>query len=258
MMTLPRRPRRVFVFVFVFAVFVFVAALRAGTRADGFTPPSLSSRSAPIVPPRRSHHRHPRRRDDDDGPRAKAVAAATTRTALDDGTRVGDDDDDDEQLRRRRRRTATTRAAIRNLMAEHDPILLFASNLLPPSKATDASALYAWCRRLDEICDDEEDNAAGRYDAVRSRLDAFRDRFEALWADDDVDVDVDDDGVDDDERLMDLALRDCVEKYNRDGGGLLTRTPFDDMIEGMRSDAVEGRRIETMDELELYAYRRSG
>jgi len=38
---------------------------------------------------------------------------------------------------------------IKDLMSKHDPILLFASKLLPPATAKDASALYAWCRRLD-------------------------------------------------------------------------------------------------------------
>ena len=70
-----------------------------------------------------------------------------------------------------------------------------------------------------------------------------------------------------DDYLMDLALRDCIEKYQGDGSSssssdddtsLLTRIPFDDMIEGMKSDAVEGRRIRDMEELELYAYRVAG
>ena len=38
--------------------------------------------------------------------------------------------------------------AIQELMKTHDPILLFASRLLDADTARDASALYAWCRRL--------------------------------------------------------------------------------------------------------------
>ncbi len=38
--------------------------------------------------------------------------------------------------------------AIEELMKKHDPILLFASKLLDADTARDASALYAWCRRL--------------------------------------------------------------------------------------------------------------
>jgi len=167
--------------------------------------------------------------------------------------------------------------AIERLMAKHDPILLFASKLLPPDKAADASALYAWCRRLDEICDNE-DNAHDPK-MVNDQLGVWQTRFEALWTpttaaasgnDNDNDNDNDNNNNDypEDEYLMDLALRDCIEKYqggdststttSTNRNSLLTRVPFDDMIEGMKSDAVEGRRIETMEELELYAYRVAG
>ena len=44
--------------------------------------------------------------------------------------------------------------AIRSLMTKHDPILLYVSKLLEPDVASDAGALYAWCRRLDELVDD--------------------------------------------------------------------------------------------------------
>ena len=48
-------------------------------------------------------------------------------------------------------------AQISALMLQHDPILHFARRLLPPERAAHASALYAWCRRLDEIVDDVEE-----------------------------------------------------------------------------------------------------
>ena len=163
-----------------------------------------------------------------------------------------------------------TNRAIEGLMAQHDPILLFASRLLPSDKATDASALYAWCRRLDEICDNE-DNAGGNQKPVRDQLDIWQSRFEALWtttAQDDDDDEEEESSYPEDDYLMDLALRDCIEKYqgndssssssNDNDTSLLTRIPFDDMIEGMKSDAVEGRRIRDMEELELYAYRVAG
>ncbi len=154
-----------------------------------------------------------------------------------------------------------TKVAIENLMAEHDPILLFASRLLSPDKAEDASALYAWCRRLDEICDNEDD--ASDLASVRNNLEVWQARFEALWSakDDDDDKESQADYAND-EYLMDLALKRCIEKYQGNGENaeksLLTRIPFDDMIEGMKSDAFEGRRIQTMEELEVYAYRVAG
>ena len=153
-----------------------------------------------------------------------------------------------------------TKQTIEELMIEYDPILLFASKLLPRDKADDASALYAWCRRLDEICDNEEDALFGT-DLVRRNLDVWQERFEGLWTT----AEPNDDNPTNypaDEYLMDLALKQCIEKYQDIGGdpkkSLLTRIPFDDMIEGMKSDAVEGRRIQSMEELELYAYRVAG
>ena len=162
--------------------------------------------------------------------------------------------------------TDQTKIAIEELMAKHDPILLFASRLLPPDKAADASALYAWCRRLDEICDNEDDAAGGNnLEPVRENLGVWQSRFEALWSTTTEPNEVDNQNIHSnnyakDEYLMDLALKKCIEKYQGDGTerSLLTRTPFDDMIEGMKSDAVEGRRIQTMEELEVYAYRVAG
>ena len=151
-----------------------------------------------------------------------------------------------------------TKQAIESLMARYDPILLFASKLLPSDKAADASALYAWCRRLDEICDnpDTADNPEG----VMKELETWQARFDALWTNTKHESMID---YPQDEYLMDLALKDCIEKYqgskkSSSDNSFLTRIPFDDMIEGMKSDAVTGRRIQTLNELELYAYQVAG
>jgi phytoene synthase len=158
-----------------------------------------------------------------------------------------------------------TNLAIEKLMTQHDPILLFASKLLPPDKAADASALYAWCRRLDEICDGEENNVlassvAGSLEPVRDQLEVWQARFEALWSDQEPTTSAN--YPDNDDYLMDLALKSCIEKYQGEGNdandSLLTRVPFDDMIQGMKSDAVEERRIQNMEELEVYAYQVAG
>jgi len=125
---------------------------------------------------------------------------------------------------------------IDELMARHDPILLYASKLLPASTAADASALYAWCRRLDEIVDDPSAISVD----TQARLDEWQRRFDALCA-----------GSPADE--MDAALAACLARNPS-----LGRQPFVDMIAGMRSDAVECRRIANLAELELYAYRVAG
>ncbi|KAL3801078.1 hypothetical protein HJC23_002371 [Cyclotella cryptica] len=122
-------------------------------------------------------------------------------------------------------------------MSKHDPILLFASRLLPSQTATDASALYAWCRRLDEITDDSLTELSVKQQLLKD----WEERFLNLY-----------DGNPLDE--MDEALYQCI-KRNSDS---LTKEPFLDMIAGMKSDAVPHRRIANMDELELYAYQVAG
>lgn len=128
-------------------------------------------------------------------------------------------------------------APIADLMAKHDPILLYACRLLPPDVASDASALYAWCRRLDEITDGPGSEDAA---ATMTKLIDWERRFERIW-----------EGRPDDE--MDAALRDCFRR-----NPTLGRALFDDMMEGMKSDAVDDRRVANMEELEDYAYRVAG
>lgn len=138
-------------------------------------------------------------------------------------------------------RYATTSSAVNaeitELMLEYDPILLFASRLLPSSVAADASALYAWCRRLDEICD----KPGADPKETREKIDDWQIRLDKLWIGEPVDA-------------MDAELVECLQRHQPN----LDEGPFRDMITGMRSDAVENRRVADMDELEEYAYQVAG
>lgn len=146
---------------------------------------------------------------------------------------------------------------IKELMVKHDPILLFASRLLPPNKAKDAFALYAWCRRLDEITDDPD----AEINEIQQRLIDWEIRFEILSS-----------KMSDNEKnnhqqlttttttsrspsddLMDKALSLCLERNKA-----LTKEPFQDMIKGMKLDAVSNRVISNMEELEEYGYQVAG
>ena len=127
---------------------------------------------------------------------------------------------------------------IKKLMAEYDPILLYASKLLPSATAKDASALYAWCRRLDEITDNPDADSS----TIQQQLAGWEDRFDALT-----------NGQPSDQ--MDAALTQCLQRNE----GKLTEQPFRDMIAGMKSDAVDNNRtIDNMEELELYCYQVAG
>eukprot|EP00579_Thalassiosira_antarctica_P024253 CAMPEP_0201985726 /NCGR_PEP_ID=MMETSP0904-20121228/88024_1 /ASSEMBLY_ACC=CAM_ASM_000553 /TAXON_ID=420261 /ORGANISM="Thalassiosira antarctica, Strain CCMP982" /LENGTH=338 /DNA_ID=CAMNT_0048539493 /DNA_START=4 /DNA_END=1020 /DNA_ORIENTATION=+ len=130
-----------------------------------------------------------------------------------------------------------TAKEIKDLMSKHDPILLFASKLLPAATAKDASALYAWCRRLDEITDDPNADLA----TIQQRLTDWEYRFDALFNGRPVD-------------RMDAALAQCLQRNE----GSLNEQPFQDMIAGMKSDAVDHRTVANIEELELYAYQVAG
>ena len=69
-------------------------------------------------------------------------------------------------------------AAIAGLMKKHDPILLYVQNLLSESTAEDAGALYAWCRRLDQIVDDPP--AGSSVADTRAALDEWAARLDSL------------------------------------------------------------------------------
>jgi phytoene/squalene synthetase len=184
--------------------------------------------------------------------------------------------------------------AIEKLILTHDPILLFVSKLLNNNNNSirnDAFALYAWCRRLDEICDNE-DNKNNDPNLIKNQLDVWQIRFNLIWETstststataNTTTTTTNDDDDDDDEYLMDLALINCIKRYtytssssssslnsNNDDDSkynsyLMTRQPFDDMINGMKSDIVVQqeqerlpRIIQTMEELETYAYQVAG
>jgi phytoene/squalene synthetase len=132
--------------------------------------------------------------------------------------------------------SSSTSKEIEQLMSKHDPILLFASRLLPKQKAIDASALYAWCRRLDEITDSDTTQLSIK----QQHLIDWQERFVQLYNGNPVDN-------------MDAALYQCLQRHES-----LTDEPFLDMIAGMKADAVDNRTISTMDELEEYAYQVAG
>ena len=133
---------------------------------------------------------------------------------------------------------AASQTAIAGLMRNHDPILLWVSNLLSETTAEDAGALYAWCRRLDQLVDDPP--AGSDVADTRAALDEWAARLDSLC-----------DGQPRDE--MDAALTQTLGRHPT-----LRRQLFADMIAGMRSDLDEKRRVADYAELELYAYQVAG
>ena len=107
---------------------------------------------------------------------------------------------------------------ISQLMMKHDPILHWARRLLPPPRAAAASALYTWCRQLDEITDEP----GASPDATRARLDEWESNFDALVRGEPVDE-------------LDGALLATMRAHPT-----LGRAPFDAMLQGMRDDTAGG------------------
>lgn len=100
------------------------------------------------------------------------------------------------------------------LMMKFDPLLHFARRFLPADRARDASSLYAWCRRLDEIVDEP----GALPTQTLEKLADWEARFEELSTGTPRDA-------------LDAALtRTLTDRPS------LGRQPFEEMILGMRED----------------------
>ncbi len=100
--------------------------------------------------------------------------------------------------------------------------------LLPAPKREALSAIYAYCRLIDDIVD----SGALSKDEARRMLDFWRDEVERLFAGRPT-------------HSIAQALLAPIARYG------LTRGPFEEMIRGCAMD-LEGTRYETIDDLESY------
>eukprot|EP01040_Poterioochromonas_malhamensis_P008219 gene8219-8889_t len=114
------------------------------------------------------------------------------------------------------------------------------TSLMRPDARRHLWAVYAWCRRTDDIVDSPR--ALLNRDYLNQDLIVWEERLEKVWRDKPVD-------------LFDLALADTVKAYPK-----MSIQPYKDMIAGMLMD-VPGMgkdRYENFDELYLYCYRVAG
>ena len=96
-------------------------------------------------------------------------------------------------------------------------------------------AVYAWCRRTDDIVDKPRKDST----SLRDELTQWKQRLNNIW-----------EGYAHD--TIDLALVDTVQRYPG-----LSITPFEDMIKGMVMD-LDQNRFNTFEELYVYCYRVAG
>eukprot|EP01038_Epipyxis_sp_PR26KG_P005806 gene5806-8012_t len=101
-------------------------------------------------------------------------------------------------------------------------------------------AIYAWCRRTDDIVDSPR--ALLNKETLQKDLKSWNERLDMLWNDKPAD-------------LFDLAMSDTIKKYPT-----LSIAPFRDMIDGMVMDVpgLGQDRYKNFDELYVYCYRVAG
>jgi 15-cis-phytoene synthase len=121
----------------------------------------------------------------------------------------------------------------RQMTAKHAKTFYLASLLFPEEKRRAIWAIYAWCRRTDELVDGPQSRLT-----TPETLDRWEQQLESVFAGQPLDD-------------LDVALVDTVKRFPID------IQPFRDMIAGQRMDLYRSR-YETFEELRLYCYRVAG
>ncbi len=121
----------------------------------------------------------------------------------------------------------------RQITADYAKTFYLGTLLMPKEKSKAIWAIYAWCRRTDELVDGEK--ARFTTDETLAR---WEEQLESVF----VGKPLDD---------TDVALADVVQRFPMD------IQPFRDMIAGQRMDLYRSR-YQTFDELKLYCYRVAG
>ncbi|GAB4191982.1 MAG: phytoene synthase [Coleofasciculaceae cyanobacterium] len=121
----------------------------------------------------------------------------------------------------------------RQMTAKHAKTFYLASLLFPEEKRRAIWAIYAWCRRTDELVDGPQSRLT-----TPETLDRWEQQLESVFVGEPLDD-------------LDVALVDTVKRFPID------IQPFRDMIAGQRMDLYRSR-YETFEELRLYCYRVAG
>ncbi|NEP57117.1 MAG: phytoene synthase [Symploca sp. SIO2G7] len=121
----------------------------------------------------------------------------------------------------------------RQITAKYAKTFYLGTLLMPKAKRRAIWAIYAWCRRTDELVDGPQSSLT-----TTETLDRWEQHLESLFAGQPTDN-------------PDVALVDTLQHFSMD------IEPFRDMIAGQRMD-LHRRRYETFTELNLYCYRVAG
>jgi len=126
----------------------------------------------------------------------------------------------------------------KKLTSEYAKTFFLATLAMEPLQAKATWAIYAWCRRVDEIVDGPK--ADPNPETQRKLLEEWMARLDSMWSDRGGQAGLD---------SFDLAFKDMLQQYP--GSDI---EPYRDMIRGMQMD-IDDRRYETWEELYLYCYR---
>ncbi|MCT7986954.1 15-cis-phytoene synthase CrtB [Laspinema olomoucense] len=121
----------------------------------------------------------------------------------------------------------------RQITAKYARTFYLGTLLMPEAKRRAIWAIYAWCRRTDELVD-----GPGARFTTPETLDLWEGYLESIFAGE---------AIED----TDVAMVDTVERFSLD------IQPFRDMISGQRMDLYRSR-YQTFEDLELYCYRVAG
>ncbi len=121
----------------------------------------------------------------------------------------------------------------RQITAEYAKTFYLGTLLMPKQKRKAIWAIYAWCRRTDELVDGIE----SKYTTTDTLIE-WEQQLESVFAGQPVDE-------------TDVALVDTIQSFP------LEIQPFRDMIAGQRMD-LDCNRYQTFEELKLYCYRVAG
>jgi phytoene synthase len=121
----------------------------------------------------------------------------------------------------------------RQITAEYAKTFYLGTLLMPKQKRKAIWAIYAWCRRTDELVDGSE----SKYTTIET-LAQWEQQLESMFAGQPVEK-------------TDVALVDTIARFPLD------IEPFRDMIAGQRMD-LHCNRYQTFEELKLYCYRVAG
>ncbi|NEQ63930.1 MAG: phytoene synthase [Symploca sp. SIO2D2] len=121
----------------------------------------------------------------------------------------------------------------RQITAKYAKTFYLGTLLMPEVKRRAIWAIYAWCRRTDELVDGPQSSLT-----TPETLDRWEEHLESLFAGQPMDD-------------PDVALVDTIQRFP------MAIEPFRDMIAGQRMDLYR-RRYETFTQLNLYCYRVAG